>query len=202
MHHQVELTASRLCTETPVAGGRVFETGDEKLLQLAQQTESAFLTATLVMHLTHDGFIFTESAPVVVVFTKYDKLVRTKKFDLQEDPARAKSKDLDSQTTEEAQKALDICVESLHNAIRKMDSKMEMPISAKVSSKTSTCFLFLSVDISLVFEGYAADIPSLVETTRDVVQEKLRVKGDENTWVMWAIAQRASLPLKIEACAA
>jgi len=51
-HRQAKLTASRLCTETPTAGGRVFETGDERLLQLAHQTESAFLTTTLVMYLS------------------------------------------------------------------------------------------------------------------------------------------------------
>jgi hypothetical protein len=37
---------------------------------------------------------------------------------------------------------------------------------------------------------------SLVGVTRDVVQEKL--KGD--AWVMWAIAQRASLQVKVDAC--
>ncbi|KDR68939.1 hypothetical protein GALMADRAFT_28592, partial [Galerina marginata CBS 339.88] len=43
-----------LCTETPTAGGRVFEVGDEMLLELAHKTE----------------------IPVVVVFTQYDRLVR------------------------------------------------------------------------------------------------------------------------------
>jgi hypothetical protein len=57
-------------------------------------------------------------------------------------------------------------------------------------------FCFLSVDLSVVYDGYDAEISSLVEVTSNVVQEKL--KGD--TWVMWAIAQRVNLPLKIEAC--
>jgi hypothetical protein len=59
-------------------------------------------------------------------------------------------------------------------------------------------FFLLGADLSLVYQGYDADISSLVEVTCDVVQEKL--KGD--AWVMWAIAQRASLSVKIEACAA
>ena len=35
----------RLCTETPTAGGRVFEVGDEELLKLAHETGSAPLTS-------------------------------------------------------------------------------------------------------------------------------------------------------------
>ena len=37
-----ELTESRLCTETPTAGGRVFEAGDDKLVQLAYKEGSTF----------------------------------------------------------------------------------------------------------------------------------------------------------------
>jgi hypothetical protein len=45
---------SRLCVETPRAGGRVVEEGDVKLLRLASQLESAFLTTTPAMHLMQD----------------------------------------------------------------------------------------------------------------------------------------------------
>lgn len=38
-----KLIVTRLCTETPTAGGRVFETGDEELLRLAYKTKSAFV---------------------------------------------------------------------------------------------------------------------------------------------------------------
>jgi hypothetical protein len=55
----------------------------------------------------------------------------------------------------------------------------------------------INVDLSLVHSGYEADISSLVGVTGDVVQEMLR----SDAWVMWAIAQRASLPVKIDACA-
>ena len=56
--------------------------------------------------------------------------------------------------------------------------------------------ILTSIDLSLVHQGYEASISSLVEVTRDVVQEKL--KGD--AWVLWAITQRANLPLKINTC--
>jgi hypothetical protein len=94
------------------------------------------------MHLSRDGFI---SAPVVVVFTKYDKLVRTKMFELREDKACLDSDGLNKLTKEEAQKALDTTVQSLHRAIRRMDSKMDLPPWAKVSSKFSYSFFSLAL---------------------------------------------------------
>ena len=38
----VPQTIIRLCVETPTAGGRVFETGDEELLKFVQKISSAF----------------------------------------------------------------------------------------------------------------------------------------------------------------
>ncbi|KAF5354022.1 hypothetical protein D9756_006944 [Leucocoprinus leucothites] len=52
------------------------------------------------------------------------------------------------------------------------------------------------VKVSVFRPGYKEDVSALVEVTRDIVKERL--KGD--AWIMWAIAQRASLPVKIEAC--
>jgi hypothetical protein len=54
-----------------------------------------------------------------------------------------------------------------------------------------------SVDLFLVRSGYEADISSLVDVTCNLVH---KYQGD--VWVMWAIAQRASVPLKISACTA
>ena len=48
----------------------------------------------------------------------------------------------------------------------------------------------------VVRPGHQEDISELVEVTRKTVKERLQ--GD--AWIMWAIAQRANLPLKIEAC--
>ena len=137
----------------------------------------------------------TASAPVVVVFTKYDLLVRTKKARLRRDKKGLDSGVLDRRSEEEARKALAICVQSLGHAMSRM--KAQMPRYANVSSIIfHSCFL-ISVDLSIVYQGYGADISSLVEVTRDVVWGKLK-----DAWVMWAIAQRASLSLKVEACVA
>ena len=57
---------------------------------------------------------------------------------------------------------------------------------------------FIGVDLSLVRPGYEADVSSLVQVTHDLVYDKLKL----DAWVVWAIAQRAMLPVKIEACVA
>jgi len=47
-----------------------------------------------------------------------------------------------------------------------------------------------------ILDGYDADVSTLVEVTSNVVKEKLK----DDTWLMWAIAQRANLSLKVDAC--
>ena len=162
------------------------------MLQLAYQTQSAFSSYVF----EDDGFISAKSAPVVVVFTKYDLLVKTKRVKLQRGNKGLDSVVLNKQSEEEAQKVLDICVQSLEEAMSRL--KTQMPRYVHISSIFFSFLFWLGADLFVVFQGYEADISSLVEVTRDVVQEKLM--GD--AWVMWAIAQRASLSVKIEACAA
>ncbi|KAH9058928.1 hypothetical protein EDB83DRAFT_2675655 [Lactarius deliciosus] len=145
-----------LCTETPTAGGRVFETGDEKLLQFAHK----------------------DQVPIVVVFTQYDRLVRTKEDGLREDHPHMDPTRLRDRGVEEAQKAFQDCLESLKRTMNRL--KIPMPRYATVS----------------VRPGHQEDVSSLVKITRDVVRE--RVKGD--AWVLWVISQRESIPVKIDAC--
>jgi len=143
-----------LCTETPTAGGRVFETGDEKLLQFAHENK----------------------VPLVLVFTQYDRLVRTKEFQL-----RGTDMDPDAQHQQSVKQAQ----ESFRGTLQSLQVTMDhlgipMPTYAKVS----------------VRKGYEDDVSYLVTRTRDVAREQ--VTGD--AWVLWSMAQRASLPDKIEAC--
>ncbi|KAI9463259.1 hypothetical protein BJY52DRAFT_74397 [Lactarius psammicola] len=145
-----------LCTETPTAGGRIFETGDEKLLQ----------------------FAYKNQVPIVIVFTQYDRLVRTKAAELSEEHPRIDPTRLRDWSVEEAGKAFEICLQSLQRTVDYL--KIPMPRYATVS----------------VRPGHKEDVSSLVKVTRDIVKE--RVKGD--AWMLWAIAQRASLPVKIDAC--
>ncbi len=70
------------------------------------------------------------------------------------------------------------------------------PDAALCHSFRYICAIVLSsINRLLVRPGHQEDVSSLVKVTRDIVKE--RVKGD--AWVLWAIAQRASLPVKIDA---
>jgi hypothetical protein len=83
---------------------------------------------------TYDGFIFTETVPIVVVFTKFDRLVWSKRKELEEDYINLGSEDLDKRGTEEAQKILDTCVQSVESAFRRLRLMEQTPRHANVSS--------------------------------------------------------------------
>ena len=99
---------------------------------------------------------------------------------------------LNERSEEEAQKAFDICVQSLLRTMNRL--RISAPY-VKVSG-IFVQFLLYGIDCSLVRPNYQEDVSALVEKTRDIVKQRLQ--GD--AWIMWAIAQRASLPVKIEAC--
>jgi hypothetical protein len=101
---------------------------------------------------------------------------------------------LDNRSKEEAQQAFEICVQSLQRTMDRL--RIPMPHYVKVSGIFVPLYYLSGLDRSLVRPGYQDDVSALVEVTRDMVKERL--KGD--AWIMWAIAQRASLPVKIEAC--
>jgi len=105
------------------------------------------------------------------------------------DPTR-----LRDQSVEEAQKAFDICLQLLQRSMDRL--RIPMPRHAAVSGIFICVIVLSGVDRLLVRPGHQDDVSSLVKVTKDIVKE--RVKGD--AWVLWAIAQRASLPVKIDAC--
>ncbi|KAH8988588.1 hypothetical protein EDB92DRAFT_1871368 [Lactarius akahatsu] len=145
-----------LCIETPTAGSRVLERGDEELLQFAHKNQ----------------------LPIVVVFTQYDRLEWTKEDELREREPHMDPTHRRNQSVVDAQKAFDLCLRLLK--LRMKNLGVPMPCHARVS----------------VRPGRQEDVSSLVKATQDIVKE--RVKGD--AWVMWAISQRKSLPLKIQTC--
>ncbi|KAI9445970.1 hypothetical protein H4582DRAFT_2052101 [Lactarius indigo] len=145
-----------LCVDTPTAGGRVFERGEEYLLEFAHKIK----------------------IPVVLVFTQYDRLVRTKKAELRERYKNMDETSLRSQSEKDATTAFKECLQSLQRILARL--KVPMPHCARVS----------------VRKGYHESVSTLVESTRDVVRDRLG--GD--AWIMWSIAQRASSSVKIEAC--
>jgi hypothetical protein len=128
------------------------------------------------------------------VFTQYDRLVRTKKAELKEQHHNMDSTTLDEHSKDEAQQAFEICVQSLQRTMGHLG--IPMPHYVKVSGMFVPLYDLSGLDRSLVRPRYKENVSALVEVTRDIVKEQL--KGD--AWIMWAIAQRASLPVKIEAC--
>jgi hypothetical protein len=79
-----------------------------------------------------------DTAPVVVVFTKYDQLLRSKMAELREDDKSLDAEALDERSKEEAQKAFDVCVGSLRSAMDR--TQTPMPYYEKVSSTISHSF--------------------------------------------------------------
>jgi hypothetical protein len=85
----------------------------------------------------YDGFIFTETVPIVVVFTKYDLLVRMKRDELEEDNINLGPWDLNKRSKDEAQKVSDTCVKSVESAFRRLGLKEQMLRHAIISSTFS-----------------------------------------------------------------
>ena len=105
------------------------------------------------------------------------------------------SKVLDRRSEVEVRNALDECVQCLKHTLDVMETPMVPNVN--VSGINSPSLLF-SVDVSLDRRGYEAHMSSLVEVTRDLVRNMLQ----NDASVIWAIAQRASLPVKIDVCVA
>ena len=100
---------------------------------------------------------------------------------------------LRQRSVEDAEEAFNVTLKSLQ--VTMDDLGIPMPTYARVSG--IFCAIVLpGIDRFLVRKGYEKDVSYLVRVTSDVAKEQ--VKGD--AWVLWSIAQRASLPDKIEAC--
>ncbi|KAF8264392.1 hypothetical protein EI94DRAFT_1805870 [Lactarius quietus] len=100
-----------LCIETSPVGGRVHEIGDEKLLKFAHEKQ----------------------IPIVLVFTQYDRLVRTKEFQLRG------IRDMDlthrrERSVEEARKAFEETLRSLQSTMDQY--RIPMPPYVTVSGKS------------------------------------------------------------------
>lgn len=79
----------------------------------------------------------------MIVFTKYDKLVRTRKEELREDYPGMDSKALDERSKEEAEDALDECIQSLRHTLDGMKTPMVPHVSVSGMSPLS---LLISID--------------------------------------------------------
>jgi hypothetical protein len=77
--------------------------------------------------------ISTESAPLVVVYTKSDKLLESKRLELQEENQSLVGEDLENQSKVEVKKVYDACEKSLKSVVSEMDPQIPEPRHVKVS---------------------------------------------------------------------
>ena len=121
-------TAIRLCVETPTAGGRIFEIGDEELLKFVQKISSAFqISRSITLRPT----FCCQSVPIVIVFNQYDRLVWTRRAELKEDCPYMDDHTLDNRSVKVAGKAFEKCLQSLRQTMGRL--KVQMPPYARVS---------------------------------------------------------------------
>ncbi|KAK1224299.1 hypothetical protein PQX77_012807 [Marasmius sp. AFHP31] len=166
------LHAIWFCVEIPTANGALFEKGEEKIFELK-----------------------LENVPIIVVFTKYDELVSKLEEEMDSELEEAGDEaDLDDdqfqQRVEERARNQfsEICVKPL-KAITK---NRELPF-LEVSTSTNTLLSLRASNNSPPSPGrrYKNTLEELMHLTRENV--------DEAVWLTWAIAQRTSADLKIDA---
>src|SRR5260221_12518015 len=138
--------------ETPRPGERIFGPGDENLLRLAHDTGSAFLATTQAMFLTYGGLVFIGSAPVVIVFTKYDRLVMINWDELQEDDGSLSEDPLRERTLRKGEQVRTAfmnfkrCIRSLECTLR--ETNTPKPPHVTVSGIYFPLFIWIRVDQS------------------------------------------------------
>ena len=77
--------------------------------------------------------IFTESAPIVVVFTKFDRLLDSIKFELRVDDENLIGEELNNRSNEAAKKVHAKCVGILNKAVSEMKPPIPEPSHLKAS---------------------------------------------------------------------
>ena len=79
----------------------------------------------------------------MVVFTKSDKILESKRIELQEDNKSLVGDDLDNRSKAEAKKVHDACVQSLESTVSRMKPPIPTPRHRKVSGIISHSLLGL-----------------------------------------------------------
>jgi hypothetical protein len=107
----------------------VLETEDEKILQYAHTNQSAFSASCLIIICQSSGNY--QLVPIVIVFTKYDQLVRIKETALREDYPLMEPTNVHNLGVEEAWKTFGIWLGVLRRTINRLG--IPMPFCATVS---------------------------------------------------------------------
>ncbi|KAJ8483085.1 hypothetical protein ONZ45_g14726 [Pleurotus djamor] len=156
------LHAIWLCIEIPCSGGRVFEIGDEKIIQL---------------QLGH--------VPFVIVFTKFDKLVTQKLMNLKRNPSRTNGRS-NKQVLElarmDAEKAFeDICLGPLRSVIHG-----SLPPFIKVSNSDGYNSTLTQL-VDLTYTNVEKYLTSEVSLISAIAQ---RISSDSKIYASIAVGKR------------
>jgi hypothetical protein len=87
--------------------------------------------------ITYLSTVHCQSVPTVIVFTQYDRLVKTKRGQLKKRHPYMEDHTLDSRSVEEASKVFEKCLQSLGSTMRRL--KIQMPPYARVSGIFVPC---------------------------------------------------------------
>jgi len=159
-----------LCIQTPHAGGRAFETGDEQLIRFATQEIKV---------------------PIVVVFTQFDLLISLMMKNLSDKEEDELSDDeIDELCWKRAEEEFEkSCVKPLQAATSKFRPSSAPIIQAKTSTRNGS-----QGSITELARRYQSSRSKLVDDTQQLVQDHW--KGD--LWIVFAVAQRASANVNIK----
>ncbi len=147
----------RVCSQTPTAGGRVLEQGDEKVLQLAHEKKSKSHNILILMRSPTMHII---TVPVVIVFTQYDQLVRSKVMELR-DKKGVTGKEAQERGEKEADESFKNSIQCLEILVRQLN--IPLPKYVKVSGDyPSLSYVATALKFLLVRPGYERDVSELL----------------------------------------
>ena len=108
----------------------------------------------------------------MLVFPQYDRLVRQKEAELRMAYENMDKTSLRNQSVKDASTAFEKCLGSLQRTMILLN--IPMPYCVPVSGMLAGTALY-GIDHLLVLRGYQEGVSSLVEGTRNVVSERLRL---------------------------
>ncbi|KAF7981461.1 hypothetical protein HWV62_33489 [Athelia sp. TMB] len=181
----------RLCVEIPIAGGRIFETGDEEFLRLG--LKGSAITST---ERPERADCPTTAVPIVVVFTKFDNLVNKEDDEISEMEDAMKSsgqlehdggmelKDIRLLALKRANDSFEmLCGGSVGRVLQRLNEHR------KEGEQIRHDIPYTKVSVN---KQYRNTLAELVEITQGLLLDA----GD--VWIVSAMAQRASAQAKID----
>ncbi|KAH9942684.1 hypothetical protein B0H21DRAFT_710250 [Amylocystis lapponica] len=141
------LHAIWLCISIPLAGGRVLERGDEKLFKIKRN-----------------------NVPIIIVFTKYDELIRKFEFAIQKTRDTMNNAELSKLQEDAKHMYQESCIEPLKAGLKHVPPIVNVSVSP----------------------GYEDTLPMLVEVTLEQMRSGVRVSSNKITKIVGRILSRPS----------